>query len=197
MSKDLSEKILCIKEDLLFEDGKWNGLKTDQIDKYLKLIQEKGEWIPRKDLENDSSYKQVIGQVILRYKDKYFLYKQVNRNETRLNGTHPLAFGGHIEEFDMDPKKAFVDCLLDRELSEEALVESNIVGKKTLGLIYLEDDNPVNWMHLGLVSVFDLDGDNVKVREDGLEGVGFVSLDFLKNNKEILNFWSRIIIYHL
>jgi predicted NUDIX family phosphoesterase len=191
------EKILCISSEKLFHLGKWNGLQTENLDKYLKLLNEQSEFRVRDELEDDDSYKQVIAQVILRYKDKYFLHRQVNRSEDRLNSLCPLALGGHTEEFDMKEGEDILDVALERELHEEVELKSKILKKKLLGLMYIEDENPVNRVHVGLFYVYDLDGIDVHIREEGLEDIGFVSLDYLKTNKETLTFWSRVIIYHL
>ena len=192
----MDEKILCIKEETLFKYGKWNGLMTSTPQKYLNLLRENGEFRARQELENDPEYKQIIAQVILRYKDKYFLHRQVKRNEERLNSLCPLPIGGHIEEIDSNSDD-ILETALERELHEEVDLKSNIVKKSYLGLIYLEDDNPVNFVHVGFVYIFDLDGVDVHVKEEGLEDIGFVSLDYLKTNSEKLTYWSRIIIYHL
>jgi len=192
----MDEKILCIKEETLFKYGKWNGLMTSTPQKYLNLLRENGEFRARQELENDPEYKQIIAQVILRYKDKYFLHRQVKRNEERLNSLCPLPIGGHIEEIDLKGED-ILETALERELHEEVDLKSNIVKKTYLGLIYLEDDNPVNFVHVGFVYIFDLDGVDVHVKEEGLEDIGFVSLDYLKTNSEKLTYWSRIIIYHL
>ena len=192
----MDEKILCIKEETLFKYGKWNGLMTSTPQKYLNLLRENGEFRARQELENDPEYKQIIAQVILRYKDKYFLHRQVKRNEERLNSLCPLPIGGHIEEIDSNSDD-ILETALERELHEEVDLKSNIVKKSYLGLIYLEDDNPVNLVHVGFVYIFDLDGVDVHVKEEGLEDIGFVSLDYLKTNSEKLTYWSRIIIYHL
>jgi predicted NUDIX family phosphoesterase len=192
----MDEKILCIKEETLFKYGKWNGLMTSTPQKYLNLLRENGEFRVRKELENDPSYKQIIAQVILRYKDKYFLHRQVKRNEERLNSLCPLPLGGHIEQVDSNSDD-ILETALERELHEGVDLKSNIVKKSYLGLIYLEDDNPVNFVHVGFVYIFDLDGVDVHVKEEGLEDIGFVSLDYLKTNSEKLTYWSRIIIYHL
>jgi len=192
----MDEKILCIKEETLFKYGKWNGLMTSTPQKYLNLLRENGEFRVRKELENDPSYKQIIAQVILRYKDKYFLHRQVKRNEERLNSLCPLPLGGHIEQVDSNSDD-ILETALERELHEEVDLKSDIVKKSYLGLIYLEDDNPVNFVHVGFVYIFDLDGADVHVKEEGLEDIGFVSLDYLKTNSEKLTYWSRIIIYHL
>lgn len=193
----LDEKILCIKEDILFKEGKWNGLMTENLEKYRDLILSNGEYRVRRDLEEDSSYKQVIAQVILKYKDKFFLHKQTGRNEDRLNGYCPLPLGGHIEEIDEKAQGDTIELALDRELHEEVELNSNIVKKTFLGLIYLEDENEVNRMHVGLFYIYELDGMDVHIKEEGLEDIGFVSLDYLKTNKETLTYWSRLVIYHL
>lgn len=193
----LDQDILCVKESILFQFGKWNGLKTDELEKYKELILKEGEYRIRKDLEKDSSYKQIVAQVILKYKDKYYLYKQTRRNEGRLNGYCPLPLGGHIERIDEETKGDTIEIALDRELHEEVELKSKVLKKHFLGLIYLEDENIVNHMHVGLFYVYELDGMDVHIKEEGLEDIGFVSLDYLKTNKETLTYWSRIIIYHL
>ena len=193
----LDQDILCIKEETLFQFGKWNGLKTEELEKYKELILKEGQYRLRKDLEEDSSYKQIVAQVILKYKDKYYLYKQTGRNEGRLNGYCPLPLGGHIERIDEETKGDTIEIALDRELHEEVDLKSKILKKKFLGLIYLEDENIVNHMHVGLFYVYELDGMDVHIKEEGLEDIGFVSLEYLKTNKETLTYWSRIIIYHL
>ena len=193
----MDEKILCIKEDTLFKYGKWNGLMSTDKEKYLKLLREESEFRVRKDLEKDSSYKQVIAQVVLKYKDKYFLHRQVDKNEDRLNSLCPLPLGGHIEKIDVKKNQDVLEVALDRELHEEVQLGSKITKKTYLGLVYIEDDNPVNHVHVGFVYVYDLDGNNVHIKEEGLEDIGFVSLDYLKTNTEKLTYWSRIIIYHL
>ncbi len=192
----MDENILCIKTDTLFKEGKWNGFLSEEKEKYLELLREKSEFRVRRDLETDPSYKQIIAQVILRYKDRYFLHRQVKKNEKRLDSLYPLPLGGHIEEIDLVKDVDIFEHALDRELHEEADVGSNILKKEFLGLIYIEDDNVVNHVHLGLVYIYDLDGMDVHIKEEGLEDVGFVTLDYLKNNLEKLTFWSREILSH-
>jgi predicted NUDIX family phosphoesterase len=197
MTKRHPEKILCISEETLFEKEKWNGLKDDDLEYYKDLVVKNGEFRPRDDLEEDSSYKQVITQVALRYNGKYFLHKMVNRNEERLNGLCPLFLGGHIEEFDLKKDGSTIEEALMREVNEEVELNAKILKKEFKGLIYIEDENPVNWVHVGMVYVFDIDSEDVHIKEEGLEDIGFVSLDYLKTNPEKLNYWSRVLIYHL
>lgn len=191
------EKILCIKAEKLFEKGRWNGVRTKELSYYKKLIIENQEFTIRDKLETDPTYKQVIARVILRHDEKYFLHKQVARSEDRLNGLKPLPLGGHIEEFDNEGDGDLIETGLLRELDEEVELNSRIIDRNFLGLIYLEDGNPVNEVHVGLVYIFDIDGEDVHVKEEGLEDVGFVSLGYLKEHEEELTYWSRLIINHL
>ncbi len=191
------EKICCIKEDILFSEGKWNGLKRDNLSKYISLINENMEFHPRDELEENFEYKQIIAQVILKYKDRYFLHKQVARTEQRLNSLCPLPVGGHIEEYDNTGAGNTIENALVREMNEEVSFDGNIIKKDFVGLIYIEDDNPVNRVHVGFVYIFELDSDNVHTKEEGLEDIGFVDVDYLKENINNLTYWSREIISYL
>jgi predicted NUDIX family phosphoesterase len=191
----LEQKILCIKSDILFEKGKWNGLKTDDLDYYYNLLLEKSEFQIRGPLETDLSYKQIIPQVIIRFQDKYFLHKQVKGTEARLQEMFPLPLGGHVEEFDLETKENdLIQDALEREVNEEVEINANITKKEFLGLVYLEDENPVNHVHIGIFYIFDVDSDNVHIKESELENVGFVSKAFLEENIDKLTYWSRIIL---
>src|SRR5690606_3024058 len=190
----MKQKILCIKSEKLFKFGKWNGLKTDDLEELYDLLLKESEFRPRGELEEDPSYKQIIPQVVLKFKDRYFLHRQVDGNESRLNSLHPLPLGGHVEEFDANENNDLIQTALLRELDEEAEVDSNIIDKRFLGIIYLEDNNPVNLVHIGIMYIFELDEDLVELREEKLEKVGFVDLNYLKEHINELTYWSRELI---
>jgi predicted NUDIX family phosphoesterase len=199
MEKNHTEKIACIKEETLFERGKWNGMQVDDLQYYKDLVAKSLEFRVRDDLEEDTKYKQLIAQVVLKHKDRYFLHKQVNRSEARLNSLCPLPLGGHIEMFDMgnDNSTDIIETAMLREMHEEAEVNANVIDRKFLGLVYIEDGNPVNYVHVGFVYMFELDGDDVSIREEGLENIGFVDINYLRENVENLTWWSREIIDYL
>jgi predicted NUDIX family phosphoesterase len=91
-----------------------------------------------------------------------------------------------------------IEIALDIEIHEEANINANIVGRKFLGLIYIEDGNSVNAVHVGLAYLYDLDSENVTIKEkDILEDLGFVSIDYLKEHFEELTYWSQLIIPYL
>jgi predicted NUDIX family phosphoesterase len=191
------EKILCIKTEDFFKEGEWEGFETSNLDYYKKLIKEKQIFMPREDIEEDPNYKQIIAQVLLRHNDRYFLHKQEDSTEGRLNGLWPLFLGGHIEEFDEEPNKDIIETALLRELDEEVTIGANITNKEFLGLVYIDNQTTVTKVHTGLVYLFDIDSEDVHIKEDGLKDIGFVTLDYLKENVEKLTPWSRLIINYL
>ncbi|KUK76939.1 MAG: hypothetical protein XD93_0640 [candidate division WS6 bacterium 34_10] len=195
--KNHPEKILCIKTEDFFKEGEWEGFKISNLDYYKKIIKEKQIFMPREDIEEDPNYKQIIAQVLLRHDDRYFLHKQEDSAEGRLNGLWPLFLGGHIEEFDNNPNADIIETALLRELDEEVTIDGNITNKEFLGLVYVNDQTPVTRVHTGLVYLFDIDSEEVHIKEDGLKEVGFVTLDYLKENVKHLTPWSRLIINYL
>lgn len=79
-------------------------------------------------------------------------------------------------------------------MHEEADVNANIIKREFVGLMYIEDENPVNYVHVGLFYIFDLDGDDVKMKEEGLETIGWVDEEYLRGHINELNYWSRIFV---
>ena len=194
----MSNKILCIKESKLFSKESWNGIQTNNLEFYYQLLLDESEFQERVPLETDPSYKQIIPQIVLRNNNRYFLHRQNKGGETRLNSLCPLTIGGHVEEFDKADTNLkgsdLIETALYRELAEEVKLGVNITNKQFLGLIYLNDENPVNHVHVGLVYIFDLDGQDVECLEPGLEKIGFVDKKYLVDNNESLTFWSRKIV---
>lgn len=188
-----SNKILCIKTETLFAKEVWDGIKTNNLDYYYDLISNKSEFCERETLETDINYKQIIPQIILRNNNHYFLHRQNKGGESRLNSLCPLTIGGHVEEFDKGSKD-IIETALYRELEEEVKLDSKIINSQFLGLIYLNDENPVNHVHVGLIYLFDLNGQLVECKETGLEKIGFVDKDYLLSNIETLTYWSRKIV---
>ena len=72
MANKDDEQILVIKSDIIFKDGKWQGLKTDNLDYYVDLIKKNCEFKRRGDMENDSSYQQIIPYMLFSFGNKFF-----------------------------------------------------------------------------------------------------------------------------
>lgn len=196
----LKQEVMCIPTEILFEKGKWDGLKRDNLEEYYKLLLDNHVFIQRGLAEEDTNYKQIIPQCILRHNGKYYLHKQVNGTDKRLSNKYPLFLGGHVEKFPVEQGdiRDMIEIALDIEIHEDAYINANIIGRKFLGLIYIEDGNPVNYVHVGLAYLYDLDSDEVTIKEkDILEDLGFVDVDYLKEHIDELTYWSKLIIPYL
>ncbi|TSC94581.1 MAG: phosphoesterase (MutT family) [Parcubacteria group bacterium Licking1014_1] len=164
MSKD-DEQILVVKSDIIFEKGKWQGLKTDNLDYYLELIKNNCEFERREDMENDASFQQIIPYIVFNFKDKYFVYRYLeNAGEKRLVGTYQVGIGGHINPIDGDGEKNILEAGMMREWNEEVDFKGNLLNKKLVGILN-DDSRPVEQVHLGLVYNFTGDSSEISIKE--------------------------------
>jgi len=163
-SKD-DEQILVIKSDILFKNGKWQGLKTNNLDYYVDLIKKNSEFKRRGDMENDPSWQQIIPYILFNYQDKYFLYKYLKKaGEQRLKNDYIIGVGGHINLEDVKGKKDILEAGRDREWDEEVEYKDKFLEKKLVGILN-DDRRPVEEVHLGLVYVFKGNTPNISVKE--------------------------------
>jgi len=210
------EKIRCIKSDKLREvNGKRNWLQSQNLDNYLDFLRKYWEFRVRWELEQDPNYKQIIPQIIFQYIPKqtktwnsdqkiensqnlYFLYKQKNTiSESRLASLCPLFVWWHVEIFDNDGWD-IIQNAIDREVDEEVFLDSKILDRNFKGIIYIEDENPVNHVHIGLAYIYTIDGQDLKIKEtDKLEDIWFVDKKYLFDHIDSLTYWSRLIIDYL
>lgn len=163
------EQIMVIKSEILFKNGKWQGLKTDNLDYYTNLIKENYEFKRRGDMEDDPSFKQVIPYILFSFEDKYFLYKYLSKaGEQRLSNDYIIGVGGHINLIDVKEGPEGCPDILeagrDREWDEEVEYKDKFLGKKLIGLL-ADDGRPVERVHLGLVYLFEGSTPNISVKE--------------------------------
>lgn len=194
MSHKDDEQILVVKSDILFKDGKWQGLKTENLDYYIDLIKTNCEFKRRGDVENDPCFQQIIPYILFSFKNKFFAYKYLaDAGEQRLvNNDYQLGVGGHINKSDVNGSEDILRAGMMREWLEEVYFKGEILQQKLVGIIN-DDSRPVEQVHLGLVYHFVGDGSDIRVREtDKMEGI-FVDLQEFFNNKIIQSPWMEIV----
>jgi predicted NUDIX family phosphoesterase len=188
------EQILVIKAEIIFKDGIWQGLKRDNLDYYLDLINKNYEFKRRGDVEEDNSYQQIIPYIVFNYEDKYFIYKYLeSAGEKRLVNHCQLGVGGHINKEDINGDKNVLETGMMREWEEEVDFKGNLLQRKLVGILN-DDSTSVEKVHLGLVYNFTGDSPEISVKEtDKMKGelVDFKNLEeYIKNAKGI---WARIV----
>ena len=159
------EKVLVVASDILFKDGVWQGLKTDNLDYYLDLIKNNCQFKRRGDVENDQAWQQIIPYILFNFNDKYFIYKYLpEAGEKRLVDTYQLGVGGHINPIDGDGNADIIETGMMREWNEEVNFKGNILEKKLIGILN-DDSRPVEAVHLGLVYNFVGDSPEISIKE--------------------------------
>ena len=187
------ELVLVVKREIIFEKGKWQGLKTDNLDYYLDLINKNCEFKRRGDVENDSGFQQIIPYIVFNFQEKYFIYKYLPKaGEQRLVDTYQLGVGGHINPVDGESGNT-LEAGMMREWNEEVDFKGNILEKKMIGLLK-DDSRPVEQVHLGLVYSFVGDSENIKIKEtDKMEGQLVELKDIGKYIEGNLGIWVQLV----
>jgi len=187
------EKVLVVSRNILFKKEYWQGLKKENIDYYLNLIQKNYRFLPRFLVENDPSWQQIIPYIVFNFKDRFFLYRYLKKaSEKRLQNDYILGIGGHINPEDVGDGKNIIESAAMREWKEEVVYKGKIIEKKIIGILN-DDSRPVEAVHLGIIFLFRGDSPKISVKEkETLEGklVPFGELEkYMKNTKG----WAPIV----
>src|SRR5947209_1745649 len=109
------------------------------------------KFLPRSQVEQDESHKQIIPYICIRHADSFVLLQRTKKqSEARLHNKFSLGIGGHINEQELAAGATdLVQAGLLRELREEITVAD---GWKLnlIGTIY-DSSTPVGRVHFGIV----------------------------------------------
>lgn len=194
------EHVLVIKRSLFDSLGSFQGF-CGEADRYLPsfLNPANNFFMERPAAEQDPTHKQLIPYTIFRHAGRYLVYTRGGSSgEKRLVAKHSIGIGGHINPVDQSHDSLGETMYfngVERELAEELVISASRT-QRVIGLIN-DDSNEVGSVHLGVVHLFDLDGDDVSSNEDAIQNIRFVPLDELHSDRENLETWSRICVEHL
>ena len=185
------EQVLVVPTEVLRKAGLFQGFSA-RIEHYLPRLLDPAQlsYRPRGQVEDDSSFKQIIPYVILRHQDHLFNYVRGKQgSESRLRALRSIGVGGHINP---DDRGLFEDPYRQgmlREVHEEVVLETKY-RETCIGLIN-DDSTPVGQVHLGIVTVFDLDEPKVRKREQVLTRSGFDAIGDLVKVRDEFETWSQ------
>jgi predicted NUDIX family phosphoesterase len=192
----LDERVLVVPSSEFDRLGRFQGYSAD-ADRYLSalLIPPLMDYLPRSQVEDDPSLKQIIPYVVFRCADRVFCYTRgQSQGEARLHRLRSLGVGGHVSEDDAQGARTLeaYEAAMRRELEEEVAVNSP--GRiRRVGLIN-DDATPVGRVHLGVVHLYELDRPDVKPREEGLAEAGFLDIAAIRSLRLEFETWSQICI---
>mgnify|MGYP001558496352 CR=1 FL=1 len=169
MSKN-DEKVLVVPSNIIFKQGRWQGLKKDNLDYYLDLIKNNYQFKRRGDVETDPSWQQIIPYIVFSHNDKFFIYKYLGgAGEKRLIDNYIIGIGGHINQIDENGSD-ILEIGAMREWQEEVNYKGNLLEKKLVGIVN-DDSRPVESVHLGLVYHFVGNSPEISIKEkDKMQG---------------------------
>lgn len=168
------EQILVLNRKELFnnEENHFYGFIQKNDEKTKKIINtfESYEVKRRGDMEEDPSYKQLIGYVLLKdaNTNEVLVYKRlVGGGEARLHGKASVGIGGHMNEVEGKTIFEMLKINAARELNEEVGVseEEALNNLHFIGLIN-DDKTEVGQVHVGVVYECKVDKSKVEVKED-------------------------------
>lgn len=198
------EQVLVVPAEVLDELGRFQGFSAD-IARYLAplLRCERLAYRPRREMEDDPTYKQLIPYVVLEHilpngEAMVFSYTRGGGGgEERLHAKRSIGVGGHISTLDAAHEDASTDeglyrRGLERELAEEVRIETPYT-ERLAGLIN-DDETPVGRVHLGVVHVFTLEAPEVSSAEAELAEGRFLPVDRVLAEIDAYESWSQIAV---
>jgi predicted NUDIX family phosphoesterase len=152
---------------------------------------------PRRWLEQDPEFKQLVPYVILSHRGRVAMYRRGKPGgERRLHGLRSIGFGGHVGLEDA----VVIDGVLDvertlataarREILEE-VDAGTIVSRTRLGYL-LDEATPVGRVHLGVVELWTTAAERVFPREAAIDECMMASADELVRLASEMETWSSL-----
>ncbi len=194
------EQILVVNRKVLFnnEENHFYGFIQKNDEKTKKIIDtfESYEVKRRGDMEEDPSYKQLIGYVLLKdaNTNEVLVYKRlVGGGEARLHGKASVGIGGHMNEVEGKTIFEMLKINAARELNEEVGVseEEALNNLHFIGLIN-DDKTEVGQVHIGVVYECKVDKSKVEVKEDDTLVIKWMTADEAKA-EENYETWSEFL----
>jgi predicted NUDIX family phosphoesterase len=185
------ERVLCVRREELFRDGVWDGFVDDRLEEVQRLIRERSCFMPRREVEEDPGYQQVIPYVVFRHGDRYLLTRRLKASsEKRLRHLYSLGVGGHINPEDVANGDPVLDGM--RREWEEEVAYAGRVEAQLMGLIH-EESAPVGRVHLGVVFLVDGDTPDIAIRETEKLSGELLTLAEMRIHYLEMEHWSQVV----
>ena len=186
----MSELIYCLEAKQLPAPSE-NPKVLPLTKELYKLIVTKGVFLPRNDVEEDESYRQIITYAVIQQEDSVFLVERLKKgNEARLHNFLSIGIGGHINNEDNPNAKDVIEEGLAKELHEELYIGT--YEAETIGLLH-DNATPVSRVHTGILyKVKSID--EVSVKETNKLLGNFTSWQKVAKQYNFLEGWSQAVL---
>lgn len=195
------EHVMVVPTSLFHEIGYFQGFCAE-TEKYLSQLLDPAvtSYLPRNEMEEDPSFKQLIPYCIFRHTDeqgvqRVFQYTRgAGQGEARLHNRRSIGIGGHVSTLDSGSSEPYREGMR-RELDEEVDIQTEYT-ESCVGLIN-DDENEVGKVHLGIVHILDVQTVDVAPREEDIASAGFETISEIMDDIESFETWSKICLQAL
>ena len=190
------EQVMVVPTERFHDCGYFQGFTSD-ADKYLGALLDPSQtqYLPRAQMEEDPSFKQLIPYCIFQHVDdagnvSVFQYTRgKGQGESRLHSKRSVGIGGHVSTLDAGESSPY-DEGMRRELEEEISINTPYT-QRLVGLIN-DDENEVGKVHLGVVHLFTVETQDISPNEEDICDTGFRPVNEMLENIEGFETWSSI-----
>ncbi|MDQ5941159.1 MAG: hypothetical protein QG632_885, partial [Candidatus Dependentiae bacterium] len=134
-----------------------------------ELVRTGGQFLPRPEMEEEFSYKQIIPYTLFIHNRQVFVMQRSRgAGEQRLAEKYTIGIGGHVRKKDLT-----IGGLAEwgrREFEEEIAYAGQYCGLSLFGLVN-DDSNAVGQVHLGVVFVLEGSTNRIEVRSELKSGM--------------------------
>lgn len=195
-TKTAEEQVMVVPTQRFRQCGYFQGFSADAT-KYLSQLLDAAhtQYLPRAQMEQDPSFKQLIPYCIFQHVDEagnvsVFQYTRgKGQGESRLHSKRSVGIGGHISTLDAGESSPYEEGMR-RELEEEIVINTPY-QQELVGLIN-DDLTEVGKVHLGVVHLFTVESQDIAPNEDDICETGFRPVSELLENIDGFETWSSI-----
>lgn len=192
---ELQEQVMVVPSDLVYQFGRWQGLWLDFKPTLLDIIQNKYSFLPRSQVEQDTSWQQIIPYQVFTTGTHYYVgQKLAGSSERRLHYKYMLGVGGHINPQDAGNGN-ILEAGIQREWSEEIAYQGKL--QRTLIGLLKDHNNAVSQVHLALVYLVRGSSDYIHTIEPEKMQGKLYSLTEIGQLYDELDSWGQIVYQYL
>jgi predicted NUDIX family phosphoesterase len=161
----------------------------------LKRIVQHGLFRKRSELEEDTSFKQIIPYAIISTIDSFYVFRRISgQTEKRLHNKLHLGVGGHMNPGSSTKTgEKYLINELKREFFEEVKLLNGCLIEDIEFIGFINDDSiPVGRVHIGLLYIIRLSGKDVVINETDKMSAEWIDKNDLSGYYEEMETWTKI-----
>lgn len=190
----MKPSVMCVTKEAITDNFSLNNLPNEHIHFMNREVVDK---IP----EVGKMFPQIIPVIAVKKDNKYLTYAR-NGTEGRLHGKRSMTVGGHIDITDTIGStyydyRSTIALAAMRELYEETGFNKAFTYDEFTQVIWMPDGDEVSQVHIGLVSIVEIESDKTTTPNEELVDVQWLTKEELIRDISNYELWSQHLIQTL